>query len=213
MMRTITFLAAAAAAVVIVAGAAMQPSLGQSPPASAPAPAAELRPAASFAGIADTQARSIALFEEAGKVLQHARCVNCHPVGDRPRQTDLRRLHQPLVVRGKDGHGAPGMACATCHGGANFDPARVPGDPHWALAPASMTWEGKSLAQICAQLKDPTRNGGRDIPAILKHVTSDSLVKWGWNPGPGRTPAPGTNEQFGALLTAWANTGAHCPAS
>jgi hypothetical protein len=74
-----------------------------------------------------------------------------------------------------------------------------------------MAWEGKSLAQICVQLKDPKRNGGRDIAAILKHVSTDSLVKWGWNPGPGRTPAPGTNAEFAALLTAWADTGAHCP--
>jgi hypothetical protein len=85
-----------------------------------------------------------------GKVLQHSRCMNCHPAGERPRQTDLRRLHQPLVVRGKDGHGAPGMICATCHGGANFDPSRVPGDLHWALARASMAWEGKTAGEICA---------------------------------------------------------------
>lgn len=205
-MRTPLLLAAGAALAVLAVGAAVQPSLGQRA-----ASATELRPAASFAGIADTQARSIALFEEAGKVLQHPRCVNCHPVGDRPRQTDSMLPHQPLVVRGKDGHGAPGMACATCHGQSNFDPARVPGDPHWHLAPASMAWEGKSLAQICVQLKDPKRNGNRDIAAILKHVSTDSLVKWGWDPGPGRTPAPGTNAEFAALLTAWADTGAHCP--
>jgi hypothetical protein len=138
--------------------------------------------------------------------------MNCHPAGDRPRQTDLRRPHQPLVVRGKDGHGAPGMACATCHGGANFDPSHVPGNPHWALAPASMAWEGKTLGEICVQLKDLRRNGGRDIAAILKHVTSDSLVLWAWAPGPGRTPAPGSNVEFASLLTAWAETGAHCPA-
>jgi hypothetical protein len=75
-----------------------------------------------------------------------------------------------------------------------------------------MTWEGKSLGQICTQLKDPQRNGGRDIAAILKHVVTDSLVKWAWAPGPGRTPAPGTNAEFGALLEAWAASGAHCPA-
>lgn len=207
MMRTSLLLASGAALVVLALGTAVQPSLGQ----RAVSPATELRSAASFAGIGDTQARSIALFEEAGKVLQHPRCVNCHPVGDRPRQTDNMHPHQPLVVRGKDGHGAPGLACATCHGQANFDPARVPGDPHWHLAPASMAWEGKSLTQICVQLKDPKRNGNRDIAAILKHVSTDSLVKWGWNPGPGRTPAPGTNAEFVALLTAWADTGAHCP--
>jgi hypothetical protein len=211
MMRTPFILACVGAPLILVAGAAIQRSVGQTAGSNLPQLATELRPAASFADITDTQVRSIALFEEAGKVLQHPRCMNCHPAGERPRQTDLRRLHQPLVVRGKDGHGAPGMACATCHGGTNFDPSRVPGDPHWALAPASMAWEGKTLAEICAQLKDPGRNGGRNIAAILKHVTSDSLVLWAWQPGPGRTPAPGSNAEFSKLLTAWAETGAHCP--
>ena len=211
MMRTPSMFACVGAALVLIAGAAIHRSVGQTPGATRPQLATELRPVTSFADIADTQARSVALFEEAGKVLQHPRCMNCHPVGDRPRQTDQRSLHQPLVVRGKDGHGAPGMACATCHGGANFDPSRVPGDPHWALAPASMAWEGKTLGEICTQLKDPRRNGGRDVAAILKHVTTDSLVLWGWQPGQGRTPAPGSNAEFGRLLRAWAETGAHCP--
>jgi hypothetical protein len=140
MRRTPFVLAGVGAALVLIAGAVSQRSVGQTAAADRPQLATELRPAESFTNIADTQARAIALFEEAGKVLQHPRCMNCHPAGERPRQTDLRRLHQPLVVRGKDGHGAPGMACATCHGGANFDPSRVPGDPHWALAPASMAW-------------------------------------------------------------------------
>jgi hypothetical protein len=207
-MRKTIAMSATAGAAVLIGGALVQPLLGQR--LMAPKLATELRPVASFADIPDTQARSIALFEEAGKVLQHPRCVNCHPVGDRPRQTDRMLPHQPLVVRGKDGNGAPGMACATCHGPANFDPAGVPGDPHWHLAPASMAWEGKSLAQICVQLKDPQRNGNRDLTAILKHVTTDSLVKWGWAPGPGRAPAPGTNAEFVALLDAWIATGAHC---
>jgi hypothetical protein len=211
MMRTPFILACVGAPLILVAGAAIQRSVGQTAGSNLPQLATELRPVASFADITDTQVRSIALFEEAGKVLQHPRCMNCHPAGERPRQTDLRRLHQPLVVRGKDGHGAPGMACAVCHGGTNFDPSRVPGDPHWALAPVSMAWEGKTLGEICAQLKDPGRNGGRNIAAILKHVTRDSLVLWAWQPGPGRTPAPGSNAEFSQLLTAWAETGAHCP--
>jgi hypothetical protein len=211
-MRSTPFvLACVGAALVLIAGAVFQRSIGQTAAPDWPQLATELRPAESFANIADTQARSIALFEEAGKVLQHPRCMNCHPAGERPRQTDLRRLHQPLVVRGKDGHGAPGMACATCHGGANFDPSRLPGDPHWALAAASMAWEGRTLGEICAQLKDLRRNGGRDVAAILKHATSDSLVLWAWQPGPSRTPAPGSNAEFGKLLAAWAETGAHCP--
>ena len=116
-----------------------------------------------------------------------------------------------MVVRGKDGHGAPGLACTTCHGKQNFDPAGIPGDGHWALAPASMAWEGKTLGQICEQLKDRTRNGNKTLAAIVEHGGHDELVAWGWSPGEGREPAPGTQAQFGALLRAWIDTGAECP--
>jgi hypothetical protein len=174
-------------------------------------PARELRPAASFAGITNRRARSIALFEEMSKVLRHPRCMNCHPASDRPTQTDAMRPHQPLVVRGIDGHGAPGLPCATCHHAANFDPAGIPGHPDWHLAPASMAWQGRSAAQICAQIKDRTRNGNRDLAALIRHLSDDSLVGWAWSPGGRRTPAPGTQAQFGELAKAWAQTGAQCP--
>ncbi|WP_181832622.1 Isoquinoline 1-oxidoreductase subunit [Bosea caraganae] len=205
-MRSGLLLSAAAGFGLCLAGSAL--TLAQAPPT-----AASLRPVESFGTIANQRDRSVALFAEMGKVIQHPRCMNCHPATERPRQTDARRLHQPLVVRGKDGHGAPAMACTTCHGKQNYDPARIPGDGHWALAPASMAWEGKSLAQICEQLKDQNRNGSRDLAGLVKHVTTDTLVLWGWKPGAGREPAPGTPEQFGALMQAWADTGAACPAS
>ena len=140
----------------------------------------------------DDAGRSVALFREAGKVLQHPRCLNCHPATDRPTQTDAMRPHQPRIVRGgEDGHGPAGLRCSACHPVANFDPARVPGHPDWHLAPRSMAWQGLSLGQICTQLKDPARNGGRDLPALLRHVSEDSLVGWGWSPGSGdrRRPA------------------------
>jgi hypothetical protein len=179
--------------------------------ANAELPATELRPISAFAAISDERARAVALFEEAGKVLTHPRCVNCHPASDRPRQTDRMRPHEPLVVRGADGHGAPGMACNTCHGNANYDPAQVPGDPHWHLAPASMGLEGRSIGQICEQIKDPARNGGKNLAQLVHHLSEDSLVGWGWAPGAGRTPVPGTQKEFGALAKAWADAGAHCP--
>ncbi|MGE0211787.1 MAG: Isoquinoline 1-oxidoreductase subunit [Parvibaculaceae bacterium] len=173
--------------------------------------ATSLKPVSAFTGIADQGQRSVALFEEAGKVLLHPRCVNCHPAGDRPMQTDAMRPHQPPVVRGEANMGAPGMLCTTCHHEANFDPAGVPGHPQWHLAPIEMAWEGKSLGEICAQIKDPARNGGKDMDALVHHMAEDSLVGWGWNPGKGRTPAPGTQKEFGALIKAWAETGAVCP--
>jgi hypothetical protein len=56
----------------------------------------------SFASIADEARRSAALFTELGKVLTHPRCVNCHPAGDRPRQGEEGRPHQPPVARGAE---------------------------------------------------------------------------------------------------------------
>ncbi|WP_275186308.1 Isoquinoline 1-oxidoreductase subunit [Bradyrhizobium sp. CSA112] len=206
MMRAQALLVAGAVAVTALVAAAVAQTTRQPT-------AKDLRPVPSFQNIADQQARSIALFEEAGKVLQHPRCVNCHPATERPLQSDAMRPHQPLVVRGADGHGVPGMTCNTCHHVANFDAARVPGHPQWHLAPASMAWEGRTLGEICAQIKDPNRNGGKDMAALLHHMAEDTLVGWGWSPGPGREPAPGTQAAFGALLRAWADTGAHCPPS
>jgi len=165
----------------------------------------------SFAVIGDTATRSAALFAELGKVLTHPRCVNCHPAGDRPRQTDVSRLHQPPVERGVDGFGLAAMRCPICHQTANFEPGRVPGNPIWHLAPREMAWEGKTLGEICAQIKDPARNGGRSLEALAEHIGSDHLVGWAWAPGFGRRPAPGTQKEAGALVEAWAKTGAVCP--
>jgi hypothetical protein len=166
----------------------------------------------SFASIADPDARSAAMFTELGKVLTHPRCVNCHPAGDRPRQGDERRLHQPPVARGVDGHGTETMRCSICHQNANFDPGRVPGHPEWHLAPREMAWEGKTVAEICAQIKDPARNGGRKVEQLVHHIGEDTLVGWAWAPGAGRSPAPGTQKQAGALVDAWVKSGAACPA-
>jgi cytochrome c5 len=155
------------------------------------APAENLATLESFDAIGDTVARSAALFTEAGKVLTHARCVNCHPAGDRPRQGDVRRLHQPPVARGNDGFGLPAMRCPICHQAANFEPGRVPGNQVWHLAPIEMAWEGKTVGEICAQIKDPARNGGRSLDEIVHHIGTDH---WWAGPGrraPGVSPPPG----------------------
>ena len=136
----------------------------------------------SFAAIGDVNQRSAAIFTELGKVLTSPRCVNCHPAGDRPRQGDERRLHQPPVTRGADGHGTETARCEVCHAAGNFDPGRVPGHHEWHLAPREMAWEGKTLAQICVQLRDPARNGGRkpeDLNPAHRAPTP-------WSAGPGR---------------------------
>ena len=165
----------------------------------------------SFSAIGDTARRSAAMFTELGKVLTHPRCVNCHPAGDRPHQGELGRPHQPPVERGADGHGLTAMRCSICHQAANFDPGRVPGHPEWHLAPREMAWEGKTLGEICAQIKDRERNGGRSLEDLIHHIGADTLVGWAWAPGFGRRPAPGTQQQAGALVEAWVKTGAVCP--
>lgn len=175
-----------------------------------------LKPVAAFATISDPAVRSAAIFTEMGKVLTHPRCINCHPRTDSPLQGDDMRFHMPPVERGPAGMGVAGMECSTCHGPRNVAFAdgkgSIPGHPLWHLAPKSMAWEGKSLREICEQLKDRKRNGGKTLAQIHEHNASDTLVGWGWNPGPGRTPAPGTQAEFGALTKAWIDSGAKCPA-
>jgi len=207
-----TLLLVAAGAVLI--GAISASGVAETSAAQGQAPS-ELRDPASFNGIADPATRSVALFNEAGKVISSPRCMNCHPATRRPTQGDAMRPHEPPMFAG-EGHGMPGLPCSTCHGPTNVETraagiASIPGDPHWALAPASMSWQGRSLGQICAQIKDRKRNGNRSLAAIADHMAEDHLVGWAWHPGAGRRPAPGTQQQFGAIVRAWIDTGAHCP--
>jgi hypothetical protein len=184
-----------------------------------PQAADELRPPAAFANIADAAERSRALFAEAAKVLTSPRCMNCHPAGDHPLQGDDHHPHRPPVERGPSGAGLPGTPCAACHTSRNVDlfPGAVasyrsiPGHPRWQLAPPEMAWEGKTIGEICRQLKDRGRNGGRDLAQIHEHMAKDDLVAYGWKPGTGRAPAPGTQERLGEVIQAWIDSGAECP--
>lgn len=216
-MRAATLIAVLGLA---LAGGAVITSVNAAPEGSAPGAATPdpvpLKAAATFLSIKDPAARSVALFQEAGKVIESPRCMNCHPVERRPTQGDDLHPHNPPVAGGQSGHGVPGLPCLSCHGPANVPTwgekiQSIPGDPKWALAPVEMAWQGKSLGQICAQIKDPARNGGKTLDQIHHHMAEDSLVGWGWNPGAGRTPAPGTQAQFGQIIRAWIDTGARCP--
>ena len=64
----------------------------------------------------------------------------------------------------------------------------MPGHENWHLAPIEMAWEGRSLREICVQMKDRKRNGGKSMKQMVDHMAHDSLVGWGWQPGSGRTP-------------------------
>jgi len=200
-------------------GACAAPRHADAPPGGPPAPAATtlvpgaLRPpAVIIAELPDRVPRSRALFAEAARVLQHPRCLGCHPDGDSPLQDDASRLHDPPVVRGPKDEGVVGVQCGSCHQDRNLELARVPGAPKWHLAPRTMAWAGKTPGQICAQLKDPARNGGRTLAQIVEHSGHDALVGWGWAPGADREPAPGSQALFGNLVAAWVDSGAECPA-
>jgi hypothetical protein len=178
----------------------------------------ELRAPDTFQNIGDVKERSRALFSEAAKVITSPRCMNCHPADDTPRQGDDRHEHAPPVTRGIGGDGVPGNTCQACHTQANYTLAEaassyrsIPGHPRWGLAPIEMAWQGKSVGQICTQLKDSTRNGGRTLALLHEHLAHDDLVAWGWSPGTGRKPAPGSQQQLGALIQAWIDSGAECP--
>jgi hypothetical protein len=188
-----------------------------------PAPAASdsktagdpLKKPSDFAAIADRQQRSLALFGEIGRLVTHPRCMNCHPAGENPMQGNDQHKHMPPVWRGENGHYATNCSgCHTDHNTTLHEAASyqsIPGNPRWGLAPLSMAWEGKTEGEICRQLKDTERNGGRDLALLQEHIAKDDLVGLAWNPGEGRDPAPGSQEQAGRLVQAWIDSGAACP--
>lgn len=121
------------------------------------------------------------------------------------------RPHMPAVTRGPDDAGAATLRCTTCHHAANFAASNVPGNPKWKLAPVEQAWQGKSLGEICRQMLDPARSH-MNREQLLNHLAHDELVGWGWHAGGDRTPVPGSQAAFGALIKAWLDTGAACPA-
>lgn len=163
-------------------------------------------------------ARGQQAWEEIYAVFSHPRCSNCHVEGERPMWSGahygVTRVHAFNVQRGIDGSGFgnAGLRCTTCHFNNNSNVFHgPPGAENWHLAPPEMVWFGKSSAEICAQIKDPNRNGGRTLDEVAAHVRDDGLVGWGWSPGPGREPAPGSAEETFKAIQTWAAAGAPCP--
>jgi hypothetical protein len=44
-------------------------------------------------------------------------------------------------------------------------------------------------------LNDCAKNGSRDLPALVEHMTQDPLVQWAWSPG-SRSLPPLTQTAF-----------------
>jgi hypothetical protein len=177
-------------------------------PASNPSPTVEPK---------SDSTTGLAAFETVRAVLQHPRCQNCHPDGDAPLQGDDSHPHMQNVQRGPTGNGMVGEECATCHGPANPPSAYGPHVPPGTMKPWHMpppeqklVFVGKSPHELCEQVKDPGRNGGKDMAALRAHL-DDPLVVWGWSPGFGRAPVTTPRETFLAAWDTWARAGAPCP--
>ena len=167
-----------------------------------------------------SEAEGLAAWDKAFEVFSHPRCVNCHvPDDNKPRWSGPSYAtkgpyHGMGIVADDTRKRAAGLPCSACHTKQNLPfPGGAPGAPHWALAPVEMVWWEKSSAEICEQIKDPERNGGRTVEEVADHVGNDELVAWGWSPGPGRQPAPHSAAETVAFLLEWQSAGAPCPSS
>lgn len=163
------------------------------------------------------QQTALAAFETVRGVLQHPRCQNCHPAGDQPLQGDDSHVHQQNVQRGPTGTGMVGMECTTCHGPANPSsnyglhiPPGVIDGWHMPKPEMKLVFVGVAPGALCEQIKDPAKNGGKDMAALRAHLDTP-LVQWGWAPGFGRPPVSTPRDTFLAAWDTWARGGAPCP--
>ena len=146
------------------------------------------------------------------RVLESPRCQNCHPSADAPHVGDAGQRHRMNVSRRSPEAGLP---CTTCHRTKNAAFVHGPPgvSPEWRMPPADqpMPFEGKSAHDLCEQLKDPKRNGGKSLADLHTHFEKDPLVLWGWDPGPGRTAPPLAHDALVKHVDAWIAKGAPCP--
>ena len=124
----------------------------------------------SFADIVDETERSVALFNEMGKVLTHPRCLNCHPVTGGPRQGDDMAPHMPPVIRGEADFGAPGMTCNTCHGSENIEftsgAGSIPGHEPWRWPQSA--WAGSACSGYLRADQGPRTEWRKDIGGTVR---------------------------------------------
>ena len=171
------------------------------------------KPAGSNVAIAKDSIGSVKAFRQVYLVLSSARCMNCHPAGNVPLQGDDHHLHAMFPQRGIDGKGMYAMKCANCHQATNTLGLHTPpGNPKWGLPPLDMkmVFQGKTAHQLAKQLVDQNLNGHKSMEQLLAHA-SDTLVKWAWHPGPGRTLPPLTYAQFKKAWFTWIQKGAYAP--
>lgn len=153
-------------------------------------------------------------FLEVYKVFMSPRCMNCHPAGDVPLNGDDNHLHPQGVKRGNDGKGLYALKCSNCHQTENTPGLNMPpGAEDWHLPPSNMklVFQGKSAHDLAIQMKDPKQNGGKSTNDLIEHMKT-GLVKWGWEPGEGRSTPPLSYSDFVDKFKLWIDKGAVPPA-
>lgn len=155
-------------------------------------------------------------FNKMMDVLTHPRCMNCHPSDNIPKQGIDSHPHYFGMKGGEKDHGFEATKCATCHQKENNNYSGVPGAPHWGLAPQSMAWKGLTRKEIAEVILDKSKNGGKDLKGVEKHLTEDDLVLWAWNPGVNaagekRETPPISEEEFKRVVKEWIANGAIIP--
>ena len=160
------------------------------------------------------------------EVTSHPRCANCHTgESDRPMWSGpsygKTRPHRMNIRAGESRIGAEFISCQTCHTTKDTDWENANTTPHaaprvamfWQLAPVEADWFGRSSVEICEQLRDPERNGGRDTMALAEHLDHDLILHWAWNPGGNREPAPYSLQEHVNDILVWGVAGMPCPES
>lgn len=171
-----------------------------------------------------SRAEGLAAWNKIHAVVSHPRCASCHVddkavpmwIGDYYGGT---RPHGMNIQGGESRSGEETLPCATCHR-TSTKPNLVPrAAPHagidWMLAPAQFVWFGKTSSEICQQMRDPKRNGGRDGAGLVEHIVHDrdvqGFIAWGFDPGGGRESPPGTLQQHLDDMVKWTSAGMPCP--
>ena len=207
-IRAIQIACALSAMAVLVTGSVLMTQCSAPEPNPLPAPSNE----AVKSKVGSPQA--VAAWNVIYSVLQHPRCMNCHPAGEAPLQGEKSQPHQQSVQRGPDGHGLYAMKCQTCHQDHNLVGEHLPpGGPDWHLPKPEMklVFEGRSSHELCEQLKDRKRNDNHSMEEIFEHMDKAPLVLWGWDPGNGRAPVPVSHTELMKAVRAWIDNGCGCP--
>lgn len=170
-----------------------------------------------------SQDQALAAWEKIYAVASHPRCSNCHVgASNRPMWSGpsygKTQVHGMNVNAGESRIGAETIPCATCHTTKSTDWENANATAHaaprvamaWQLAPVEAEWFGKSSDEVCNQLRDPARNGGRDFMDIAGHLDHDLILHWAWNPGGGREPAPYSLQDHVNDVLTWGVGGMPC---